>query len=405
MAVALRSTDTAAAGAEPLDVGRLFEAHSSRLLAFCTRQLRSRSDAEDAVQTTFLYAHRALERGVRPENEHAWLLAIARNVCRWQRRTLARRGSLTTDVDLDAFPAAEDAESDIRDLREELENALASIPESQRHAIMLREVHGLASHEVASRLGMSTAATYALLTRARRSLARAVTASRQRPVLGLDFGSLLLKLKALLAGSTAKAVATSVAVGSVAIGGVAVERAVVGGDSGTQRPAPVLESRSGPAVTATSLQAGVAPTEAISSVLRDRGASGQMPATGHAPAPAPPRAGAASPPELAAPPSVPAWEPAGSPAVAESPTGTAPVPDTSKPLPAPGEVVPPPELPAPEDLLDPVLEDVPPVELPPGVEDILPPAVEDLLPTEEGELEETVDQATDSLPKIDLPLP
>ena len=100
---------------------------------------------------------------------------------------------------------------------------------------------------------MSTTATYALLTRARRSLAKALSAAGTRPVLGVDFVSALGKLKALLAGGTAKSVATAVAVGSVAIGGVAVERAVEDrARRGSPRPqlsklaARALRSVSGP---------------------------------------------------------------------------------------------------------------------------------------------------------------
>lgn len=241
MAIAASSSLSPARSLES-DVGRLFEEHSERLFGYCLRFLGSRSEAEDAVQTTFLYAHRALERGVVPELEYAWLHSIAKNVCRWQLRTLARRGSLTTDLDLDAMPSSTGDEVERRELREDIEEALASLPESQRRALVLREWHGLESHEIASKLGMSTTATYALLTRARRSLASALSATGRRPVLGLDFISLLAKLKALLAGGTAKVVATTIVAGTVAIGGVAIERAV---DTGrAQEPAtPSIDGR------------------------------------------------------------------------------------------------------------------------------------------------------------------
>jgi RNA polymerase sigma factor (sigma-70 family) len=227
VAVAVRSNESLARSDETSDAGRLFEEHSKRLFGYCLGVLGSRAEAEDAVQTTYLYAHRALQRGVVPEFEYAWLHTIAGNVCRWQLRTLARRGSLSTDLDLDEFPSKLDDGSESRELRMQLEDALAAIPESQRRALVLREWHGLSSHEVASRLGMSTTATYALITRARRSLARAMTTAR-RPVLGFDLGSLLCKLRELFAGGTAKVVATTAAAGSVAIGGIAVERIVVG---------------------------------------------------------------------------------------------------------------------------------------------------------------------------------
>lgn len=244
MAVAARPDPLEIRGSEGSDAGSLYEAHAERLFAYCLRFLGSRAEAEDAVQTTFLYAHRALQRGVVPESEYAWLHAIAKNVCRWQQRTLARRGRLSSDIDLDALPSRGDDAGEIREMGLALEDALASIPESQRRAFMLREWHGLASHEVASQLGMSTAATYALLTRARRSLARAMTAGT-RPLRSLDLAPLLYKLKVLLAGGTAKAVATSVAVGTVAVGGFAVERAVEDRQSPRPTPSANVDARAG----------------------------------------------------------------------------------------------------------------------------------------------------------------
>ena len=114
------------------------------------------------MQTTFLHAHRALEQGVVPELEYPWLHSIATNVCRGQLRTLARRGPLASELDLDTLPAPANREHELRELRSELAHALASLPETQRRALVLREWQGLESHEVASELGLSTTAAYAL---------------------------------------------------------------------------------------------------------------------------------------------------------------------------------------------------------------------------------------------------
>jgi len=222
--VASRPTPTAiSAGTE--ETARLFAEHSEQIFGYCLRHLRSRSEAEDAVQTTFLYALRALRRGVVPECESAWLTAIAKNVCRSQRRTLDRRGSLASDLDLDRVGLAQpDGDEDV--ILSDLEDALASLPERQRHALFLREWQGLPSREIATSLEMTPTATYALLTRARRSLANALIAP-QRPVLGL--GTLLyqyrFQLKALLGGAGVKAATATLVVGAVA-GGAVVERAL-----------------------------------------------------------------------------------------------------------------------------------------------------------------------------------
>src|SRR3712207_1082718 len=42
----------------------LYERYSAQIFGFCVNQLGSRDEAEDAVQSTFLNAHRALQRGV-----------------------------------------------------------------------------------------------------------------------------------------------------------------------------------------------------------------------------------------------------------------------------------------------------------------------------------------------------
>jgi RNA polymerase sigma-70 factor (ECF subfamily) len=68
------------------ELGSLFERHSRRILGYCLRRLRSREDAEDAVQQTFLNAYRGLAKGTTPRSELAWLFKIAENVCLSRRR-------------------------------------------------------------------------------------------------------------------------------------------------------------------------------------------------------------------------------------------------------------------------------------------------------------------------------
>ena len=80
----------------------LFERHGDRVLAYCRRRLSSPEEAEDALQTTFLYAQRGLRRGVVPDVEIAWLLKIAHNVClsHWDSDRRRRRLELVQDPDL-----------------------------------------------------------------------------------------------------------------------------------------------------------------------------------------------------------------------------------------------------------------------------------------------------------------
>jgi RNA polymerase sigma factor (sigma-70 family) len=218
-------TDTAACAEQ--ETARLFESHSAELLRYCRRHLPTGADAEDALQTTFLYALRALRRGVEPECETAWLTAIAKNVCFTQLRTLGRRGAVAADVELDRIALAE-PEPEETEFLAALQGALAALPENQRNALVMREWLGLGAGEIAERLELTPTATNALLTRARRSLARGLTTA-MRPRSALNLGALLdlvrSQLRALLGAAGSKA-AVGAVVATVAVGGVVTERSL-----------------------------------------------------------------------------------------------------------------------------------------------------------------------------------
>jgi RNA polymerase sigma factor (sigma-70 family) len=208
---------------EDAETARLYEVYADRMLAYCTRRLRSRSDAEDAVQTTFLYAMRALRRGVEPECESAWLHTIARNVCNWQQRT-AGRHPVTSDFEIESLACAQ-TDDDV-ELLSGLREALHSLSPQQQHALVLREWHGVPPREIAVELGLTAPQTYALLTRARHALAQALTAPK-RAALGLGGLAFALRaqLKALVGGASIKAAAvvTIVAVGGGGVAGATLE--------------------------------------------------------------------------------------------------------------------------------------------------------------------------------------
>ena len=128
---------------------QLFETHRQRIFGFCLSQLGNHHDAEDAVQTTFLYAFGCLERGVVPEAELAWLFKIALNVCRTRRRSLGRRRRVEAPTDFDACEYAFAAPERGDDQLLGLSGALAAMPVNQRNALLLREWQGLSYAEIA----------------------------------------------------------------------------------------------------------------------------------------------------------------------------------------------------------------------------------------------------------------
>ena len=205
----------------------LYARHSAKIFSYCLHQLGSREEAEDAVQTTFMNAFRALGRGVVPEAESAWLFKIAENVCLSRRRSSWRRGRVESPSDFDVIEEVVPGPSRQRDELIGIEDALASMPEQQRRAILLREWQGLSYREIGQELEVSQSAVETLIFRARRSLAQGLEQpglakkpkrkSLRRALHVIDFGTIAAALKTALAGSVAvKATAAAVAVTAAA---------------------------------------------------------------------------------------------------------------------------------------------------------------------------------------------
>jgi hypothetical protein len=97
-----------------------------------------------------------------------------------------------------------------------LTDALASLPEQQRRAILLREWQGLSYAEVAARLELTQSAVETLIFRARRSLAAALENPGKRRRLrlahALDFAGLFAAFKGFFAGSASAKIAAAVVV-------------------------------------------------------------------------------------------------------------------------------------------------------------------------------------------------
>jgi RNA polymerase sigma factor (sigma-70 family) len=156
----------------------LYERHRQRLLGLCRNRLDCRADAEDALQQTFVYALRCLDRGVVPQNETAWLNVIAENVCRAWRRNSAVRARRETVTDVELLPEHR-SEPDRTGDAHDLTAALAVLPFEQRRALLLREWHGLSYREVAAELATTEAAVETLIFRARRRAAAALADARR----------------------------------------------------------------------------------------------------------------------------------------------------------------------------------------------------------------------------------
>jgi RNA polymerase sigma-70 factor, ECF subfamily len=161
-----------------LFVEDLFARHHGEIYAYLIRMLRDPELAADLTQDAFVKAYRAYDSLEKPENARAWLYQIAHRVALDHiRRQKIVRFLPWTGESRGAVPSAEHLVMESR-LSGDLQRALAKIPERQRAALLLAELHDLTGLELAATLGVSHVAARALLTRARESLRQALASER-----------------------------------------------------------------------------------------------------------------------------------------------------------------------------------------------------------------------------------
>lgn len=156
----------------------LFARHHSEIYAYLLRMLREPELAADLTQDAFIKAYRNYETLEKPENARAWLYQITHRVALDEiRRRKIIRFLPWTGESPGSSPSAERQVMDAN-LSGDLQRALARIPERQRAALLLAELHDLTGVELAAALGVSHVAARALLTRARESLRQALATER-----------------------------------------------------------------------------------------------------------------------------------------------------------------------------------------------------------------------------------
>jgi RNA polymerase sigma-70 factor (ECF subfamily) len=131
------------------------------IYALAYRVLGHEEDARDVCQDTFLRAYRALPGFKGQAKFSSWLYRIALNLCRdWIRRQRrAPVSQMPEDLDPSEISIEAGSVESIEDLvaRRELsgivEEAMRSLSEEQRTAIILKEFHGMTFQEIADMQG------------------------------------------------------------------------------------------------------------------------------------------------------------------------------------------------------------------------------------------------------------
>src|SRR5215468_9134621 len=185
-----------------------FEANRSHLRSVAYRMLGSQTEADDAVQETFLRVMRVGTNGV--DNFAGWLTTIVARVCLDMLRGRKSRREVPVDSEVEALPATDNPEREklIADsIGVAMLVVLETLTPAERVAFVLHDMFDVSFDEIAPVVGRSPAAARQLASRGRRRVQGATAEleadqARQREVVrallaasqGGDFAALLAVL-------------------------------------------------------------------------------------------------------------------------------------------------------------------------------------------------------------------
>jgi RNA polymerase sigma factor (sigma-70 family) len=150
--------------------------YQSRLLAFCRHMLSSREDAEDVLQEVFAASYNAILADGREINVRPWLYRIARNRSLNHLRKAQAIGVDSMDVHLSEHGLTTADKVHKREEFRQLMSDVGELPETQRTALLLREIDALSYEQIAEAMETTVPSVKSLLVRARVSLAEAAEA-------------------------------------------------------------------------------------------------------------------------------------------------------------------------------------------------------------------------------------
>jgi len=160
----------------------LVEKYKQPIMNLAYRTVRDMTEAEDLAQNVFVQVYKSASRYKSTAKFSTWLFTIARNLCLNEIRRRSRHPADSFDA---THPDQEDQplqqyedkktfsppESLLQgELAQQIDQALADLPENQRSAILLCRQEELSYEEIAEALGCSVSATKSLIHRGRETL-------------------------------------------------------------------------------------------------------------------------------------------------------------------------------------------------------------------------------------------
>ncbi len=172
----------------------LVRTHGGRMRATARSILTNQADADDALQDAFLAAFRSIDRFEGRSQLGTWLHRIVVNASLMKLRSKAARPEQDFDELLPTFNASgvfvehqeawtESSEGAAArlELQARVRECIAELPKKYRYPLLLRDIEGLSTQQMADRLGTSANAAKVRLHRARQALRTLIERRLGRP--------------------------------------------------------------------------------------------------------------------------------------------------------------------------------------------------------------------------------
>ncbi len=165
---------------EIVEFGQAAMEHIDALYGYALALTRNMTEAEDLVQDTYLRAASAAHRPDANSNMKSWLFVIMRNA--WLNE-VRHKNSGPKFVDIDTGPPPVDQLQEnphvvyLRKLeRQQVQQAIESLPDAYREIIVLRDIEGFTYQEIATVLDCPAGTVMSRLGRARGKLKKLLSA-------------------------------------------------------------------------------------------------------------------------------------------------------------------------------------------------------------------------------------
>ena len=156
----------------------LMSAYEKKIYALCLRMMDNPHDGEDAAQEAMLRVWRTLGQYRFESAFSTWVYRVTASCCMdaIRKRQRHEQPSLEEMGEASGFDPADDSETpqeqtERKETRSAIQQAIAAVPEGMREVFLLRDVHGLSVEETAQALQIAQGTVKSRLARAREKIA------------------------------------------------------------------------------------------------------------------------------------------------------------------------------------------------------------------------------------------